>query len=69
MSNSKAYDHLINIKDFIDRAFDDTVKIPVFPDSDSKKVVVQQITKVKGMRADELETLIQRSADVLEKIR
>ena len=54
---------------YMEREFDDTVKIPVFPDSDSKKVVVQQITKVKGMRADELETLIQRSADVLEKIR
>jgi hypothetical protein len=45
------------------------VKILVFPDRDSKKVVVQQITKVKGMSADELESLIQRSVDVLEKIR
>ena len=52
-----------------ERTFDDTVKILVFPDRDSKKVVVQQVTKVKGMSADELESLIQRSVDVLEKIR
>ena len=44
-------------------------KFSFFPDMDSKKVVVQQITKVKGMSANELESLIQRSVDVLEKIR
>ena len=66
--NSKAYDYMLKIREHMEREFDDTVKILVFPDMDSKKVVVQQITKVKGMRADELESLIQRSVDVLEKI-
>jgi hypothetical protein len=60
---------MIQIRDHLERTFDDTVKILVFPDRDSKKVVVQQVTKVKGMSADELESLIQRSVDVLEKIR
>lgn len=69
MSNSKAYNYMLNIKEHMACAFDDTVKVLVFPDMDSKKVVVQQITKVKGMRADELESLIQRSVEVLEKIR
>jgi hypothetical protein len=45
------------------------VKILVFPDRDSKKVVVQQVTKVKWMSADELESLIQRSVDVLGNLR
>ena len=69
MANSKAYDYMLNIKEHMARAFDDTVKILVFPDMDSKKVVVQRVTKVKGMSADELESLIQRSIDILEKIR
>ena len=69
MDNSKTYEYMLNIKEHMERAFDDTVKILVFPDRDSKKVVVQQVTKVKGMRADELESLIQRSVDVLEKIK
>ena len=69
MSNSKACNYILNIQEHMAHAFDDTVKVLVFPDMDSKKVVVQQITKVKGMRADELESLIQRSVDVLEKIR
>ena len=69
MSNSKACNYMLNIQEHMAHAFDDTVKVLVFPDMDSKKVVVQQITKVKGMRADELESLIQRSVDVLEKIR
>ena len=69
MDNSKAYEYMRQIREHMALAFDDTVKILVFPDRDSKKVVVQQITKVKGMRADELESLIQRSVDVLEKIR
>lgn len=68
MSNSKAYEYMLNIKEHIGCAFDDTIKILVFPDRDSKKVVVQQITKVKRMSSDELESLIQRSVDVLEKI-
>ena len=69
MANSKAYDYILKIREHMEREFDDTVKILVFPDRDSKKVVVQQITKVKGMSSDELESLIQRSVDVLEKIR
>ena len=69
MANPKAYEYMLNIKEHMSHAFDDTVKVLVFPDMDSKKVVVQQITKVKGMRADELESLIQRSVEVLEKIR
>ena len=69
MSNSKACNYMLNIQEHMKRTFDDTVKILVFPDRDSKKVVVQQVTKVKGMSADELESLIQRSVDVLEKIR
>ena len=69
MSNSKACNYMLNIQEHMRCAFDDTVKVLVFPDMDSKKVVVQQVTKVKGMRADELESLIQRSEDVLEKIR
>ena len=69
MSNSKACNYMLNIQEHMMCAFDDTVKVLVFPDMDSKKVVVQQVTKVKGMRADELESLIQRSVDVLEKIR
>ena len=69
MSNSKACNYILNIQEHMAHAFDDTVKVLVFPDMDSKKVVVQQVTKVKGMRADELESLIQRSVDVLEKIR
>ena len=60
---------MLQIREHMKRTFDDTVKILVFPDRDSKKVVVQQVTKVKGMCADELESLIQRSVDVLEKIR
>ena len=69
MNPQKSIQYLIEIRDHMERTFDDTVKILVFPDRDSKKVVVQQITKVKGMSADELESLIQRSVDVLEKIR
>ena len=69
MANLEAYEYMLNIKEHMGVAFDDTVKILVFPDRDSKKVVVQQVTKVKGMSADELESLIQRSVDVLEKIR
>ena len=69
MANSKAYDYMLNIKEHMAHAFDDTVKVLVFPDMDSKKVVVQRVTKVKGMSADELESLIQRSIDILEKIR
>ena len=69
MANSEAYEYMLDIKEHMMCAFDDTVKVLVFPDMDSKKVVVQQVTKVKGMRADELESLIQRSVDVLEKIR
>ena len=69
MTNSKAYDYMLKIREHMEREFDDTVKILVFPDMDSKKVVVQRVTKVKGMRADELESLIQRSVDVLEKIK
>ena len=69
MTNSKACDYILKIREHMKRTFDDTVKILVFPDRDSKKVVVQQVTKVKGMSADELESLIQRSVDVLEKIR
>ena len=69
IDNSDAYEYMLQIREHMKRTFDDTVKILVFPDRDSKKVVVQQITKVKGMRADELESLIQRSVDVLEKIR
>ena len=60
---------MLQIKEQMERTFDDTVKILVFPDRDSKKVVVQQITKVKGMSADELESLIQRSVDVLGNLR
>ena len=69
IDNSEAYEYMLQIREHMKRTFDDTVKILVFPDRDSKKVVVQQVTKVKGMRADELESLIQRSVDVLEKIR
>jgi hypothetical protein len=69
MNPQKSIQYLIEIRDHMERTFDDTVKILVFPDRDSKKVVVQQVTKVKGMSADELESLIQRSVDVLEKIR
>lgn len=69
MANSKACNYMLNIQEHMAHTFDDTVKVLVFPDMDSKKVVVQQITKVKGMSADELESLIQRSVDVLEKIR
>ena len=69
IANSDAYEYMLQIREHMKRTFDDTVKILVFPDRDSKKVVVQQVTKVKGMRADELESLIQRSVDVLEKIR
>ena len=69
MSNPKAYECMLQIKEQMERTFDDTVKILVFPDRDSKKVVVQQITKVKGMSADELESLIQRSVDVLRNLR
>ena len=69
IDNSDAYEYMLQIREHMKRTFDDTVKILVFPDRDSKKVVVQQVTKVKGMSADELESLIQRSVDVLEKIR
>ena len=69
MSPQKSIQYLIEIRDHMERIFDDTVKILVFPDRDSKKVVVQQITKVKGMSADELESLIQRSVDVLGNLR
>ena len=69
IDNSDAYEYMLQIREHMKRTFDDTVKILVFPDRDSKKVVVQQVTKVKGMCADELESLIQRSVDVLEKIR
>ena len=69
IANSDVYEYMLQIREHMKRTFDDTVKILVFPDRDSKKVVVQQVTKVKGMRADELESLIQRSVDVLEKIR
>jgi hypothetical protein len=69
MNPQKSIQYLIEIRDHMERTFDDTVKILVFPDRDSKKVVVQQITKVKGMSADELESLIQRSVDVLGNLR
>ena len=69
MTPQKSIQYLIEIRDHMERTFDDTVKILVFPDRDSKKVVVQQITKVKGMSADELESLIQRSVDVLGNLR
>lgn len=69
MNPQKSIQYLIEIGDHMERTFDDTVKILVFPDRDSKKVVVQQITKVKGMSADELESLIQRSVDVLGNLR
>lgn len=69
MNNPRAVEYMIQIRDHLERTFDDTVKILVFPDRDSKKVVVQQITKVKGMSADELESLIQRSVDVLGNLR
>ena len=69
MNPQKSIQYLIEIRDHMERTFDDTVKILVFPDSDSKKVVVQQVTKVKGMSADELESLIQRSVDVLGNLR
>ena len=69
MNPQKSIQYLIEIRDHMERTFDDTVKILVFPDRDSKKVVVQQITKVKGMSADELESLIQRSVDVIGNLR
>ena len=69
IDNSDACEYMLQIREHMKRTFDDTVKILVFPDRDSKKVVVQQVTKVEGLRADELESLIQRSVDVLEKIK